>query len=228
VEAVVADVRSLMDELGPEPPSSGKEHLTTHLLPPESLSLHSSVVRLALDDEVVAAVSAYLGVVPVLNTVDVWHSRPVGGEPRSSQLFHLDNADVSQVKVFVHCTDVPESSGPLSVLDAARSRRLAKKSGYRIGDGRISDERVADILGDAAEPVRLTGPVGTVHFVDTSRCFHFGSRVQAGSPARTVAVLQYLTPYAFAFTSDYREEAPHRHLATAELPELQRLVLGAG
>jgi hypothetical protein len=160
--------------------------------------------------------------------VDVWHSRPIGGEPRSSQLFHLDNADTSQIKLFLHCTDVVETSGPLSVLDAARSKRLAKKSGYSIGDGRIGDERVADILGDAAEPVRLTGPVGTAHFVDTSRCFHFGSRVHPGSPPRTVAVLQYLTPYAFAFTRDHREEAPHRHLATAELPELQRLVLGAG
>jgi hypothetical protein len=172
-------------------------------------------------------VSAYLGVVPVLNTVDVWHSRSVGGDPRSSQLFHLDNADVSQIKLFVHCTDVADTSGPLSVLDAARSRRLAKKTGYRIGDGRISDERAGEVLGEAAEPIRLTGPAGTAHFVDTSRCFHFGSRVERDSPARTVAMFQYLTPYAFAFTRDHREEAPHRRLATAELPELQRLVLGA-
>jgi hypothetical protein len=227
VEPVVADVRSLMDRLGPAPPSSGKNHLTTNLLPQESLSLDSSFLRLALADEVIAAVSAYLGVVPVLTTVDVWHSRPLGGDPRSSQLFHLDNADVSQVKLFVHCTDVVDSSGPLTVLDATRSRRLARQTRYRIGDGRVSDERVLEVLGDEAEPTRLTGPSGTAQFVDTSRCFHFGSRVQRDSPARTVAMLQYLTPYAFAFTRDHREEAPHRRLATADLPELQRLVLGA-
>jgi hypothetical protein len=226
VEPVVTDVRSLMDRLGPTPPSSGKDHLTTNLLPQESLSVASSFLRLALDDEIVAAVSAYLGVVPVLNTVDVWHSRPLGGDPRSSQLFHLDNADVSQIKLFVHCTDVVDASGPLSVLDAARSKRLAKKTGYRIGDGRVSDERVVEILGDQAEPVRLTGPTGTAHLVDTSRCFHFGSRVQTNSPARTVAVFQYLTPYAFAFTRDHREEAPYRHLASEEMPERERLVLG--
>jgi hypothetical protein len=216
-----------MDALGPDPPSSGKDHLTTNLLPQESLSLDSSFLCLALDDEIIEAVAAYLGVVPVLNTVDVWHSRPLGGEPRSSQLLHLDNADVSQIKLFVHCTDVVDASGPLSVLDAARSKRLAKKTGYRIGDGRLSDERAAEVLGDEAEPVRLTGPSGTAHFVDTSRCFHFGSRVQSDAPARTVAVFQYLTPYAFAFTRDHREEAPHRRLASADLPELQLLVVGA-
>jgi hypothetical protein len=215
-----------MAELGPTPPRSGKDHLTTNLLRTESLSLASSFMRLALDERILGAVSVYLRVVPVLNTVDVWHSRPVVGEPRSSQLFHLDNADVTQVKLFIHCTDVVGISGPLSVLDAANSRRLAKKSGYRIGDGRVSDERVAEILGDALEPVALTGPPGTAHFVDTSRCFHFGSRVESNSPPRTVAVLQYLTPYAFTFVRDHREEAPYRHLATEELPELQRLVLG--
>jgi hypothetical protein len=227
VDDVVAATLSLMDELGPSPPSSGKDHLTTNLLPRESLSLSSPFMRLALDDETVTAVSAYLGVVPVLNTIDVWHSRPVGGEPRSSQLFHLDNADVSQIKLFVHCTDVVEDSGPLTVLDAASSRVLAKRSRYRIGDGRVSDRRVAEILGDEADPVSLIGPQGTAHFVDTSRCFHYGSRVHSDSPPRTVAVFQYLTPYAFAFTHDHREEAPYRHLATEALPEAQRLVLGA-
>jgi hypothetical protein len=228
-DAVVADALDLLVDLGPAMPSSGKEHLTTNLLPPDSLSLESSFMRLALDDGVLDAVSAYLRIVPVLNTVDVWHSRPVEGEPTSSQLFHLDFADVRQVKLFVHCSDVVEESGPLSVLDAQRSKLLAKKSGYRIGDGgRISDERVSEILGDGADPVSLTGPVGTAHFVDTSRCFHFGSRVHSDSPPRTIAVFQYLTPYAFAFKRDHREEAPFRHLATDSLPERRRLVLGVG
>lgn len=226
-EAVVADALALLENLGSTTPSSGKEHLTTNLLPPDSLSLESSFMALALSDAIIAAVSAYLRIVPVLNTVDVWHSRPVEGEPTSSQLFHLDFADVRQVKLFVHCTDVVDESGPLSVLDARRSKILAKKSGYRIGDGgRVSDERVAEILGDGADPVGLTGPAGTAHFVDTSRCFHFGSRVHPDSPPRTIAVFQYLTPYAFAFKRDHREEAPYRHLATEALPERQRLVLG--
>jgi hypothetical protein len=228
VPTVVDGVHSRMAELGPTPPASGKDHLTTKLLPRETLTLDSSFMSLALDERVLAPVAAYLRVVPVLHMVDIWHSRPVEGDPRSSQLFHLDNADVTQVKLFVHCTDVVDTSGPLTALDAVSSRRLAKKSGYRIGEGRVSDERVTEILGDAAEPVRLTGPPGTAHFVDTSRCFHFGSRVELDSPPRTLAVFQYLTPYAFSFMHDHRDEAPFRDLATEELSELQRLGLGAG
>jgi hypothetical protein len=226
IQPVVADALALMQELGPTPPSSGKDHLTTNLLPGDSLALDSSFLRLALDDPIVSAVSDYLGLVPVLNTVDVWHSRPVEREAHSSQLFHLDNADLTQVKVFVHCTDVTEASGPLTVLDAASSARLARKLDYRIGNGRVADQRVVEVLGDRADPVGLTGPPGTVHLVDTSRCFHFGSRVESESPPRTVVVFQYLTPYAFAFLRDHREEAPFRHLASEELPERQRLVLG--
>ena len=72
----------------------------------------------------------------------------------------------------------------------------------------------------------LSGPAGTVDFVDTSRCFHFGSRVDADGRPRRIAVFQYLTPYSFKF-ADHRNQAGFRHLATAGSTPLERLVLGA-
>jgi hypothetical protein len=41
-------------------------------------------------------------------------------------------------------------------------------------------------------------------------------------------MIQYLTPYAFVFLRDHREEAPYRHLSSDALPERHRLVLGDG
>ena len=71
----------------------------------------------------------------------------------------------------------------------------------------MTDEAVTAAVG--SDRTVLDGPRGTAHFVDTSRCFHFGSRVQAGAPPRQLVVFQYLTPYAFEFQEDHRREAPY-------------------
>jgi hypothetical protein len=221
---VVAASRRLIAALGDTGiPDSRKAHLTTNLLSGD-LDLASPFMRLALDERILSAVSAYLGVVPVLKAVDVWHSRHLPGVPHSSQLFHLDSADTTQVKLFLHCSDVDAASGPLTVLAASSSKKLARRLDYRLGHSRVTDEQVEATIGAGREAV-LTGPAGTIHLVDTSRCFHFGSRLGEGAPARTVAVAQYLTPYAFVFQRSYRDEAPYRHLARGG-SRLQRLALG--
>ena len=66
----------------------------------------------------------------------------------------------------------------------------------------------------------MTGRAGTVAFADTSRCFHFGSRVSEGAPPRRMMLFQYLTPYAFEFESDHRAEAPLREAADGTNDEL--------
>jgi hypothetical protein len=116
------------------------------------------------------------------------------------------------------------------VLDAAGSRRLAKRTGYTFRTSRVSDEAVRDLVGAGPEdPVgtSLTGPAGAAAMVDTSRCFHFGSRVEAGAPPRKLVVFQYVTPFAFTFDDDHRREAPFRELAGPTSAERDRLVLGA-
>jgi hypothetical protein len=226
VRDVVRDARELIERYGASLPASKKHHLTTNLLAPDSLTLASSYMRLALSSEVLGAVAAYLGVVPLLHTVDVWHSRPTSGQLRSSQLFHLDSADVTQLKLFVHCTEVGADSGPLTVLDATRSQQIIDTLDPRFGGGRLADDQVAAILGGDSAGIALTGPPGTATFVDTSRCFHFGSRLPLNAPPRTMVLIQYLTPYAPIYESDSVRDAPYRHLSAATLSERQRLVLG--
>jgi hypothetical protein len=130
------------------------------------------------------------------------------------------------VKVWVYCSDVGPESGPLTVLDASASDALADAIGYDFDEGyRVPDEQVSSFVGEHGV-TPLEGPAGTVALVDTSRCFHFGSRVRPGAPPRRMVLFQYLTPYAFEFTSDHREQAALRHLADgAGLRE--QLVLGA-
>jgi hypothetical protein len=148
----------------------------------------------------------------------------VEGVPTSSQLFHCDGDDVTQVKVFVLCSDVNEASGPLTVLDARSTDHVQRQTGYRYRQ-RLTDEQVREAGGDAAA-YPILGPPGTMAFVDTSRCFHFGSRVAPDAPTRLVTMIQYQTPYSFMLPTSAQATLPFRRLLRPGQSPLQRQVLG--
>jgi hypothetical protein len=207
--------------------SKKKSFLTRDMVEPEAETLGSPFVRFALDPAILGPVCDYLGVLPVLRYVDVWYSRHVPGPATKSQLWHCDNAEVSQVKVFVHCSDVEPTSGPLTVVNASTSRRLMRELDYEFKGpkSRVGDE-VMDDKAPPAERARFTGQAGTAVFVDTSRCFHLGSRVSEEGPPRLVTIFQYVTPWAFSFEGDYRPHLPFRDLAADAATPAERLVLG--
>lgn len=224
--AIVTDARRARERFDSSAPPAGKnkKRFLQNVLDASSLTLDSAVIRFALRTDVLAMVSRYLGVVPLLSTITVFHSDTTEGAPTSSQLYHCDGDDVTQVKVFVYCSDVDADSGPLTVLDANTTRTVQERTGYQFRD-RLSDDKVALTVGDARGHAIL-GPAGTTAFVDTSRCFHFGSRVAPNAPPRLVTMVQYQTPYSFMLAADGDGSMPFRRLITPSLTPLQRLVLG--
>jgi len=197
------------------------------LLAGSDLTLESPFLRLALRSDVIATVSAYLRMVPVIAHLNVYYSAAGPEEPRFSQLFHCDGDATAQVKIFVHCSDVTPAQGPLTLLDAQTSRAVRKRVRYHFGDRvKDNDKRVATMLTPANQHP-IVGEAGTVCFVDTTRCFHFGSRVKQGTSPRVVTMIQYLPPSSFELPRDHRFGSPFRHLATPNLTHAQRLVLGA-
>jgi hypothetical protein len=195
------------------------------LIDPTTVRLDSPYLRLALRPDVVAAVSAYLGMVPVISHLNVFYSAAGAEEARSSQLFHCDADGTAQVKIFVLCTEVTRAHGPLTLLDARTSRDVRRRLDYHFG-GKLKDKRLAGIV-DESNHHAIVGPSGTVCFVDTTQCFHFGSRVESGTGPRLVTMIQYLTPASFMLPRDHRRGSPFGHLATPGMPRMQRLVLGA-
>jgi hypothetical protein len=228
-DPVVAAANGLIDSIGHDELAAHAKKggfMAKEFLPEEASELGSPYMRFALSENVVAPVADYLGLVPILMKIDVWYSIHRPKSPRKSQLWHLDHIDTTQVKVWIHLDDVTADSGPLTALDAAASDELAESIDYDLDASyRIEDERVADVAGEDAL-VRFEGPAGTVDFVDTSRCFHFGSRVEAGARPRRLFMCQYLTPYAFKF-ADHRDQAKFGALAPGASSELETLLLGA-
>ena len=195
------------------------------MIDPAAVTLDSPYLRLALRPDVIAAVSAYLGMVPVISYLNVFYSAAGAEEARSSQLFHCDADGTAQVKIFVLCTEVTHAHGPLTLLDARTSRDVRHRLDYHFG-GKIKDKRLTGIV-DASHHHPIVGPSGTVCFVDTTQCFHFGSRVESGTGPRLVTMIQYLTPASFMLPRDHRRGSPFGHLATPDMPLVQRLILGA-
>jgi hypothetical protein len=226
---VMAEGNALIDAIGHQvlTQQGGKgDFIARGFLPQAAFDVDSPYFRFALHERIVGPVAAYLGVVPVLTEIDMWYSMYNQKAPKRSQLWHMDPEDSTQIKVWVHLSDVTAQSGPLTGLNAEDSLTLADAVSYNYGDGyRVADDRVSAVFG----PDRLVafeGAAGTVDFIDTSRCFHFGSRLSPGGKPRRMLMMQYQTPYAFEFTN-YRKESPYRQLATEAATEMERLVLGA-
>ena len=229
IDPVLATGNALIEALGHDAlvRGGGKgDFIAREFLPASAFTLESPYFQLALDPRIVGPVAAYLGVVPVLTELDLWYSVYHPKAPKSSQLWHMDPEDTTQIKLWVHLSDIGPLSGPLTGLNAADSSVVAEAVHYNYDDGyRVPDDRVSGVVGPDRH-VAFEGPAGSADFIDTSRCFHFGSRVSPGGTPRRALMIQFQTPYAFKFTN-FRKEAPYRGLATSSSPRLEQFVLGA-
>ena len=152
---------------------SRRQHsMPINILKTEDLFEHRSLIDIAVHDELLAAVTAYLGQVPRLYNLMLWWS-PVNQSQQGSQLYHYDHRDSRQAKLFLNLNDVTLESGPLHFLRASDSVKVDDKVGYQ--QGRYSDDDVYSAVS-REDVMAATGEAGTAYIVDTARCLHYGSR----------------------------------------------------
>jgi len=158
----------------------------------------SASMRLMTSPLIMAPIVRYCGMLPVLFNMFVTRAYQNEMLDNSAHHFHLDPEDTISFKIFVHLTDVDEDCGPFHALPASLTQKVLDGVGYR-GVSKVTDEDVSRLVGwDSV--VRVTGPAGTVAFVDTTRCMHFGGRPRkAGKPIRDMLVAQYLLPTSGLF-----------------------------
>jgi hypothetical protein len=227
VPPVVAAAREVFAAAKPEKrKEKSNKQFMMKLLKQNLVTLDSPFMRLALHPDILAPVGRYLGVVPILQFVNVYFSCDSGDDLSKSQLYHCDSDDAEQVKVWVLVEDVTPETGPLTLLPAAESDLIRSTLGYTY-DLLLNDVQVSDVLGGRNVQHQFVGPSGTVGFIDTSRCFHFGSRFIDRTKSRLIVMLQYLTPLSFIIPTEYWEHARYREFGTAPgLDDLSRMVLG--
>jgi hypothetical protein len=155
----------------------------------------------------IAVAGEYLGMMPVLSVIELWKSNRGDVPEIGSQLFHLDNADDRQVKVFMYLHDVDLDTGPFAFLPAGVSRKVCDELDYGkvAGVDRLTDEQVYTVASPEDLVVCAYGE-GTVFFVDTISCLHYGSRRNV--KPRYVLMFQYLSPCR----ADFRRPSMKQHV----------------
>lgn len=198
----------------------------------EDLAKYPSWLDFATSPEILATVIHYLKTIPVMSK-----TRPPGvrfmesnqnldpdppGAWGHSQLYHLDLHDTPLVYVIVLIEDVTMECGPWTFLPASASERAANALGYqkRGRPYRITDEMMYEAV-DPGEAVVFAYPKGTVLFIDSSRCFHYGSRLSY-SPR-----LQMMYAYTSVCRTDFSQTfmAPFPYPVSDQDSPLRRLVL---
>lgn len=227
IKTIVEYARSVISETNIEELSkNAHKNYLINLPIPNTPSLDSPLMKLALEPSVLAIVSSYMGMLPILSEIQIWHSPNVNIQDGGSQFFHLDYADVRQAKVFLMIDDVDDETGPLTIVPAHLSSCICKKINYKLSNStiRVDDEIIMDIAGKE-NILPIKGPSGTMAFVDTCRCFHYGSR--KGTKPRNILMIQYLSPFSFIFPWDWTKKARFASLAKESSSVLIRNVLGA-
>lgn len=186
---------------------------------PEDLRPDSVFVRFALQPNLVKLAAAYLKMVPYLSSVQalVSFGTECGqqGQWTESQLWHRDYHDTKTLRMWLYLSDVstPEH-GPFTYLPAGYSRQVKNTFFPR----RISDEAM-DQSGIAKHAQPVYGNRNTPFYIDTTRCYHLGSRVALGE--RRIAYLATFNTHAsvYPFYNGIKVEG--------QLSPLQKLLLCA-
>jgi hypothetical protein len=113
-------------------------------------------------------------------------SSPRPPSPNTAEELHFDG-QIRRVggakgclKVFVAAHEINVENGPLSFLDAQKSKRISQNYRYKKSRSkkRVTDAEAEHVLGAPLESTasKWIAPKGGLLWLDTDRCLHFGSR----------------------------------------------------
>ncbi len=154
--------------------------------------------KFLFEENILNRIIGYLGRNLTFAGASILYSENITFEEGRSQNFHMDGEDLNQIKIFLYISDVDENSGPLTVLSKIDSiilynkydqNRLLKKKTIRIKDEILEKFSMKNCI------YPLVGKKGTINLVDTSNCYHFGSR--PGKKPRYVLMYQFLNSFSY-------------------------------
>ena len=192
----------------------------------DDFNLEHPIMKLALSDSLVNVATKYLGFLPILSQIRVWYSPNDSQKSEGSQLYHLDYADINQVKVFLPIDEIDENTGPLTFVSASNSKNICDNINYKLTNDeiRVPDEVVKKYISENDE-IKATGSPGDIVFVDTSACLHYGSR--GATKPRKILMIQYISPFSFSFPLFYKNKTTFSYLSKDNLNDKEKYLLGS-
>ena len=162
-----------------------RDYLFYLLLAPDELDVYPGILDFLMSSEVIATAAEAMGTMPVMaqnlphgvrmfESTDRFNSQSTY---EASQLFHRDIHSRPLIYVILLARDTSEANGPWHFLPQSVSDQASDALGYekRGVPYYVTDERMAAVT-DLSQVIQFTGRRGDVLFLDSSRCFHYGSR----------------------------------------------------
>jgi hypothetical protein len=232
LDALIDAAEAVIAERGDRPHPDRRKPFISDLRQDRDLVEHPAFLDFICSPSVLRVAGDYMRQCPTLSRtrppgVRVTESSSkydpgAGGPFRDSQLYHRDLHDSPLVYVIVLVRDTGAESGPFTFLPASASDRVAAATGYgkRGRPYRLADEVVYEHVSPD-EAIPLTGPKGTVLFIDSNRCFHFGSR--DCDPPRYQVMYALTTPCRTDLSELLMK--PKRYPVSDRDPRIRRLAL---
>lgn len=210
LDSLIAEMDAVIDERGLQKwEDLGKPYLQ-NILPADAATRYPSLIDFGTSSRVLAVVAPAYGFVPHFSTslprgIRLQESSNVHDPTplapwRDSQNWHRDYHIEPTFYVITLIREVTDDCGPLHWVSASVSRRVSEAFGYRSRhcSYRITDEQFFSVV-DPSEVHKLVGPPGTTLFIDSTACFHMGSR--------NPVVPRYQVQYAYSspVKSDFSE-----------------------
>jgi len=210
LDRLLEEMSAVIEERGLQKWEDLGKPFLQNILPEDAPVRYPSLVDFATSSQVIGAVAPVFGYVPHLSTslprgIRLQESSnthdPTPDAPwRDSQNWHRDYHTEPTFYLITLIKEVTEECGPLTYVSASVSKRVSEAFRYRSMrcSYRITDEQFFSVV-DPVEVHRLVGPPGTTLFIDSSACFHMGSR--------NPVVPRYQTQYAYSspVKSDFSE-----------------------
>jgi hypothetical protein len=192
----------------------GGKAFFSQLFTPEDYEIDGPIMRFVLDEKLLNTIARYLGSAPFLQSAELLYSRPVGGPPKASQLWHRDRLDKKVMKVFVYCLDVGPENGPFTFIPMSAGKNVP---GWHFHY--LSDDQMRKYVNDSSIQ-QLIGPAGSTLLIDSYGCYHKGSNCQQ---PRLAAIIDFDTGFG------YQKRRGHWNIPkdkVASLSPLQKFALG--
>ena len=177
-----------------------------------NFNIYNPFLELALSKPIINIVSSSLGEVPILESVQVFHSIGTGDMPKESQLWHRDYDDTRVLKLQIYLSPVlDKDSGPFNFIDGPTSDNFGSMLKTRIDDeSKISNYSKHEVLGDTSKAI----------LIETSRCLHMGGRLKKDHE-RILYTATYVS-FPFLHEKDYSH---YQSTLTGNESELEKSIL---
>ena len=188
LDRVLEDADKIIAERSGEQRSSKGAYrsYTQDICTPEDLEIYPSFLDFATSSDALSVVSHYLQSIPALSTtlppgIRVMESNAAFDDqpdnPRDSQLYHIDYYSLPNVYILVLLRDTTPEHGPWTFFPRGISQKARSALSYwsRQRGYRVSDEDIYSVV-ERKEAIEFCYPRGAVLFIESSGCFHYGSR----------------------------------------------------